>query len=626
MGRGERPAKAKVEAKSTVTRKSRNVDGPSSLQVNQRLAKALAQHAAISEILQVISVSPSDVQPVLDAVAERAARLCEAPLARVSLVDRDVVRLMAEYSLDGARQAYTVPLPLRRSSISGRAILDRATIHHDDVVPLLDSEYPDALNARGLGIRAALAVPLIREGNAYGAIFLWRREPGLFSPEQVALVQTFAQQAAIAVDNVRLFNETREALEQQRASGEVLAAISSSIADTNPVFDKILASCERLFAGKVVSINLVGDDGMIRIAHYRGPGLDKVKDIAFGPVVSGETATANAIIQREVQHLPDVLNGQDVPAGTRRSCEAVGTRAVIVAPMIWGDRGIGSITVGRDYVGPFTDREIALLKTFADQAVIAIQNARLFREIEDKSRELEVASQHKSEFLANMSHELRTPLNAIIGFSEILAERMFGEINDKQAEYLADILESGRHLLSLINDILDLSKIEAGRMELELTTFHLPSVIENALTLVRERAQRHGIALGGTVDERLGMIHADERKVKQVLLNLLSNALKFTPEGGRIDVRAAARDGAVEISVTDTGVGIAPEDQATVFEEFRQVGSAAKKMEGTGLGLAISRKFIDLHGGKIWVDSQVGRGSTFAFTLPLSIDQHDQPA
>jgi signal transduction histidine kinase len=203
---------------------------------------------------------------------------------------------------------------------------------------------------------------------------------------------------------------------------------------------------------------------------------------------------------------------------------------------------------------------------------------------------------------------------------------MFGEINDKQAEYLADILESGRHLLSLINDILDLSKIEAGRMELERTTFHLPNAIENALTLVRERAQRHGITLGCTVDERLGMIDADERKVKQVLLNLLSNALKFTPEGGRIDVRAAARDDAVEISVTDTGVGIAPEDQATVFEEFRQVGSAAKKVEGTGLGLAISRKFIELHGGRIWVESQVGKGSTFAFTLPLPIDQHDQPA
>jgi signal transduction histidine kinase len=215
-----------------------------------------------------------------------------------------------------------------------------------------------------------------------------------------------------------------------------------------------------------------------------------------------------------------------------------------------------------------------------------------------------------------MSHELRTPLNAIIGFSEVLSERMFGEINEKQAEYIGDILESGQHLLSLINDILDLSKIEAGRMELEPTDFDLPTAIESTLVLVRERAHRRGVTLQRMVDERVGMINADERKVKQVLLNLLSNALKFTPEGGRIDVRAAVCDGTAKISVADTGVGIAPEDQEAVFEEFRQVGTASKKVEGTGLGLAISRKFIELHGGRIWVESQMGLGSTFTFTLP----------
>jgi signal transduction histidine kinase len=248
---------------------------------------------------------------------------------------------------------------------------------------------------------------------------------------------------------------------------------------------------------------------------------------------------------------------------------------------------------------------------------LAIQNARLYRELVQQSRELEAASQHKSEFLANMSHELRTPLNAVIGFSEVLSEGMFGEINAKQAEYLRDILESGRHLLSLINDILDLSKIEAGRMELELAVFDLPQVLEDALILVRERATRRGIALHKAVDPQLGAIRADERKVKQVVLNLLSNALKFTPEGGRIAVGAVATDGAVEVSVEDTGVGIAPEDQESVFEEFRQVGLADKKAEGTGLGLALCRKFVELHGGRIWVKSQVGVGSTFTFTLPL---------
>jgi signal transduction histidine kinase len=230
---------------------------------------------------------------------------------------------------------------------------------------------------------------------------------------------------------------------------------------------------------------------------------------------------------------------------------------------------------------------------------------------------LEVASRHKSEFLANMSHELRTPLNAIIGFSEVLADRMFGEMNEKQDEYVRDILESGRHLLSLINDILDLSKVEAGRMELELMEFDLPTALDNALTLVRERAERRGIALERAVDARLGPMHADERKIRQVVLNLLSNAIKFTPEGGRIEVRATLADGSVEISVSDTGVGIAPEEQEAVFEEFRQVGAAAAKQEGTGLGLALCRKFVELHGGTIWVKSTVGAGSTFAFRVPL---------
>jgi signal transduction histidine kinase len=275
------------------------------------------------------------------------------------------------------------------------------------------------------------------------------------------------------------------------------------------------------------------------------------------------------------------------------------------------------LVVWRHEKGQLSADVVSLIQTFATQSALAIQNARLFREIADKSRQLEVASQHKSEFLANMSHELRTPLNAIIGFSEVLSERMFGELNEKQEEYLKDIYASGQHLLSLINDILDLSKIEAGRMELEISDFHLPSALDNALTLVRERAGRRAIALHLSIDDRLGMMNGDERKIRQVVLNLLSNAIKFTPEGGRIEVGAALRDGSVEVPVTDTGVGIAPEDQEAVFEEFRQVGTADKKMEGTGLGLALSRKFIELHCGRIWVTSQVGAGSTFTFTIPV---------
>jgi signal transduction histidine kinase len=294
-----------------------------------------------------------------------------------------------------------------------------------------------------------------------------------------------------------------------------------------------------------------------------------------------------------------------------------GYRALLAVPLVREDHLLGGLTVIRKVAGAFPPAVIELLRTFATQSALAIQNARLFLEIEDKSRQLEVASQHKSEFLANMSHELRTPLNAIIGFSEVLSERMFGELNEKQEEYLKDIYASGQHLLSLINDILDLSKIEAGKMDLEVSDFDLPATIDNALMLVRERAARRDIELQRAVDERLGQIQGDERKIRQVLLNLLSNAIKFTPQGGRIDVRAKRVNGFIEVSVSDTGVGIAPGDQDAVFEEFRQVGTAAKKVEGTGLGLALSRKFIELHGGKIWVRSEVGKGSTFTFTVPV---------
>ena len=295
---------------------------------------------------------------------------------------------------------------------------------------------------------------------------------------------------------------------------------------------------------------------------------------------------------------------------------------MVVVPMIARGHAVGTLSAdNRRSRVPILPDTVELLSTFASHAAVAVENARLFREIADKGRELEVASRHKSEFLANMSHELRTPLNAILGFSEVLAERMFGEVNEKQAEYLQDILASGRHLLSLINDILDLSKVEAGRLELELGRFHVPTTLDNALILVRERATRHGITLTQRVDPGVGDIVADERKVKQVLLNLLSNAVKFTPEGGRVGVTATGAADDITIAVSDTGIGIAPEDQATIFEEFRQVGrDDARKQEGTGLGLTLAKKFVELHGGRIWVQSEVGQGSTFSFTLPIRLE------
>ena len=343
-----------------------------------------------------------------------------------------------------------------------------------------------------------------------------------------------------------------------------------------------------------------------------------VETVRAMPLRRGEGVMGRAAETREPIQISDIAAPGVYQSRLRDILLKAGYRALLSVPLLREDQIIGSLSLNRKAPGEFPAEVVELLKTFATQSALALENARLFQELEEKSRQLEVADRHKSEFLANMSHELRTPLNAVIGFSEVLIERMFGEVNAKQEEYLQDILASGRHLLSLINDILDLSKIEAGRMELELADFHLPQAIDNAVTLVRERAMRRGITLEVAVDDRLGALRGDERKVKQVLLNLLANAIKFTPEGGRVQVRAAVANGVAEIAVSDTGVGIAAEDQEAVFEEFRQVGTDyAKKHEGTGLGLTLSRKFVELHGGKIWVKSQVGQGSTFTFTLPL---------
>jgi len=413
--------------------------------------------------------------------------------------------------------------------------------------------------------------------------------------------------------------ELSEALEQQTATGEILRVISGSPTDTQPVFDSIAASAARLCGGQFCGVYRVHDDqlGLVAYHNVAPEGLDEEGRASRQPLAAAPFVVARAVLEQRVINIGDIETDAEVSLATLAAGRALGYRSLLAVPMLRGGAAIGSIGVAGRSARPFTDKQVALLRTFADQAVIAIENVRLFQELRARTDELEIANRHKSEFLANMSHELRTPLNAVIGFSEALLERMFGELNDKQAEYLHDILSSGRHLLSLINDILDLAKIEAGRMELELAAFDLSLALDNALTLVRERATRHGIGLVLAVDGPLGTLVADERKVKQILLNLLSNALKFTPEGGKVAVRAMRAAGSVEISVSDTGIGIARDDQEAIFEEFRQVGTDyARKREGTGLGLALSKRFAELHGGKLWVMSEVGRGSTFTLSIP----------
>ena len=602
-------------------------------QAHARVTESLEQQTATSEVLRIIAAA-RELRPVFDAISLRAATLCAADIGAVVPVEGGLFTVGGNHGFPEAlRRSY--PRPVDTSTINGRAILERRTIH----VPDFDApDAPDSAVIRDLRqaplapgtrlFRSQLSVPMLRGDEAIGVMVLARYEPKAFSEAQIELLKTFADQAVIAIENVRLFTELQasnreltSALDTQTATSEILRAISSSLTDAQPVFDTIVRSGLRLLGGYSASMMLLRDDDRLDLAAYTSTsvGADSSLVDAFPMPLHRLPPGERAIRERYPHAVEDVGSAPDVTDVMRETGRARGWRSNVFVPMLRDNVALGLISITRREPGPFAADQIALLEIFAAQAVIAIENVRLFKELEVANRDLKAASQHKSEFLANMSHELRTPLNAVIGFSEVLSERMFGELNEKQADYLKDIHASGQHLLSLINDILDLSKIEAGKTELALSDFDLPSTIDNALTLVRERAGRRGIELQRTVDERLGQIQADERKLRQVLLNLLSNAIKFTPEGGRIEVRAVPIDQGVEVSVIDTGVGIAPEDQRAIFEEFKQVGMASQKVEGTGLGLTLSRRFIELHGGQISVKSEVGAGSTFTFTLPMRV-------
>jgi len=604
-------------------------NSPNVRQLKQLLAEAAearAHQTATAEILKVIASSPSDVQPVFDAITQSAAHLFAPCIAGILMREGDRVALHglagpAHVNSDAMAKTFPVAFDPQTSAVS-QAI---ATCH---VTQILDSEAADAPAAvraagRAIGFRSLTVAPLVREDVGVGAIAIASPNIGYrLSDKQLSLLRSFSDQAVIAIENVRLFNETREALERQTATAEILQVINSSPNDLRPVLTAVAERAAHICDAYHAAIILVVESNQLRIGTQYLQTSNTLATANTSEIfpLDRDTVMGRAVMDRAAVQVNDLQNPPDGDFDRGRQLALrLGHRTTLAVPLLRGNQALGAILLRRREVRPFSAKQIALLGTFADQAAIAIENARLFHELQEKNAQIEAVSRHKSEFLANMSHELRTPLNAILGFSEVLGERYFGELNEKQDEYVRDIRGSGEHLLSLINDILDLSKVEAGKMELELSEFDLPAAVKNVVALVKERAQRHGITVSVDLASGLSAIRADERKLKQIMLNLLSNAVKFTPDGGAITVVAKQVGQMVEIAVADTGAGIAPGDLPTVFEEFKQVGSdSARKAEGTGLGLPLAKKFAELHGGEIKAESEPGAGSTFIVVLPLS--------
>ena len=518
-----------------------------------------------------------------------------------------------------------IPFKPDRGSVTGRALLEGKTVQILDAQA--DPEYELSLAQKLGGYRTMIGAPLLREKTPIGVFGLARRSVRPFTDKQVELLTTFADQAVIAIENVRLFDEVQartrelaEALEQQTATSEVLEVISRSTFDLKSVLQTLVESAARLCDADYVTITRQ-KEGVQFFAEAYGFSSEFIEYVRGTSVEKGRgTATGRALLEGQVIHIADVLADRDY---TWAQAQRLGDyRTVLAVPMLREGIPIGVLTLTRSKVRPFTDKQIELVNTFADQAAIAIENVRLFDEIQDKSRQLEMASQHKSQFLANMSHELRTPLNAIIGVTEMLRED--AEALKQDLEPLDRVLGAARHLLALINDILDLSKIEAGRMELQLEDFALAPLIEGVVKTIEPLAAKNENRVAVSCDAAIGALHADQMRLRQALLNLMSNANKFTERGTiTVDARRMQENGRdwITIAVVDTGIGMTPEQMGKLFQEFSQASSStASRYGGTGLGLAISRRFCQMMGGDITVESEPGRGSTFTIRLPRIVD------
>ena len=580
------------------------------------------QLTAADAVLIALGRSSSDADAVLATVAESAQRLCRCQGVLIYLLHGDEFELAATAGASPELEHYLAQHPLRRDhdTMAGRVALDRRI--HQVTDALTDPGYGRRDVQEIAGYRTLISAPLIIDDEVVGAISLWRTKVEPFDERTTTMLRAFAAQAAAAVRNVHLVRaleaqrlELARKVEQLEALSEAGETVSSTLVLDDVLFKIILnavrfAECD---GGSIMEYVEAERCFLARTTYPSSPELlAGLRRLRIG---LDETLVGRAAREGRPIGIPDIgLVERDVHL---QLLFDDGWRSVLAVPVLRASQIIGGMVVRRKTPGEFSGEVKEFMETFASQSALAVFNARVFRELERKSAELQVASQHKSDFLASMSHELRTPLNAVIGFSEVLLERMFGDLNERQEEYLRDILNSGTHLLELLNEILDLSKIEAGRMELEHSVFSLHGTIEHAIALVRERAVLHGISVTLEMDPRLDLIESDELRFKQVMLNLLSNAVKFTPNGGQVAVRAVRIDERLAVTVTDNGIGIPPEYRERIFESFQQGQRGASREEGTGLGLTLCRRIVTLMGGTMSLQTEVGVGSTFGFTVPL---------
>jgi signal transduction histidine kinase len=580
----------------------------------RELSEALEQQTATSEVLSVISSSPTDVDPVLDAIVRTAVTLCNSYDAVIILKTAQDLRVAAHHgpmALDFER------LPVRRDTVAGRTILDGVPVHVHDLAAQSESvEFPlgQQIAAR-LNQRTVLGLPLLREGQAIGCLFLRRTELLPFSEKQISLLQTFADQAVIAIENARLFEEVQARNRDLTALTEVGRAVSSTL-DVKVVLKTIVNRAVDLSSTDAGSIFYYRPEiGRFELGETSGIGEEIIARLRKLDIAVKDSGLGETIALRKPLLIPDLMKRESNPL--RAAAIEAGFRAALIIPLLSGDEALGALVLQRRQAGEFPTTVVTLMQSFADQSAIALENARLFEEIAQKSRELEIASQHKSQFVANMSHELRTPLAAMLGFAELLQEGIYGAPPETFLPILTRIRSNGTHLLGLINTVLDISKIEAGQFKLNLGEYALASIVETVMGATESLAATKKLAFKAEVAAGLPYGLGDEQRLTQVLLNLVGNAIKFT-DAGLVCITADAANGHFALSVSDTGAGIPAEECDRIFEKFRQVDSSNTRAKGgTGLGLAIAREIVEMHGGRIWVESTLGEGSTFRMELPI---------